>query len=168
MAITVNDSDIRATTTAAGRGDVVIPRSRGQAVIRSGARRAGGVVLAGHGLIHLMGVALMWKLGQPGELRYADMSPVPGSAAGLAVGVVWLSAAALFGWAAWLFVAGRPRWRVAALAAVVVSVPVLGPSAAMAAAGLALDALILLVVVLTWGPAPLVSQPQQPHHGQES
>jgi len=160
MAITVNDSDTRATTIAAGRGDVVIPRSRGQAVIRSGARRAGGAVLAGHGL--------MWKLGQPGELRYADMSPVPGSAAGLAVGVVWLSAAALFGWAAWLFVAGRPRWRVAALAAVVVSVPVLGPSAAMAAAGLALDALILLVVVLTWGPAPLVSQHQQPHHGQES
>ena len=168
MAITVNDSDIRARTTAAGPGDVVIRRSHGQAVIRSGVRRAGGAVLAGHGLIHLMGVALLWKLGQPGELRYADMSPVPGSAAGVAVGVLWLSAAALFGWAAWLFVAGRPRWRVAALAAVVVSVPVLGPSASMAAAGLALDALILLVVILTWGPAPQVSQHQQPHHGQES
>lgn len=168
MANTLKDIDIRAMTIADGEGDVDIPRSRGEAVILSGVRRAGAAVLAGHGLIHLMGVALLWKLGQPGGLRFADMSPIPGSAAGLAVGAVWLSAAALFVWAAWLLVARRPRWRTAALAAVVVSVPVLGPSASMAAAGLVLDAVILLFVILTWGPAPQLSQHQRSHHGQES
>jgi hypothetical protein len=30
------------------------------------------VVIAAHGLVHLMDVALLWKLGRPGQLRYAD------------------------------------------------------------------------------------------------
>lgn len=121
---------------------------------------AGGAVLFFHGLIHLMGVQLLWKLGQPGELRYAEMSPVPGSAAGLAVGVVWLASTVLFVLAAWLLITGRARWRAVALAAVALSVPVLGPSASMASVGLAVDAVVLLVVVLT--PAFPRRQPNQP------
>lgn len=42
---------------------------------------AAAVVIAAHGLIHLMGMALLWKLGEPGGLRYADAMLVPGSAA---------------------------------------------------------------------------------------
>jgi hypothetical protein len=125
-------------------------------------RWAGGAVLALHGLIHLMGVVLLWKLGQPGDLRYADMSPVAGSVAGLAVGVVWLAGAALFVFAAALLVSSRSGWRAAALAAVVLSVPVLGPSASMASAGLVVDAAVLLFVILTSGSArPVPHQPVQ-------
>ena len=47
---------------------------------------AAGVVIAALGLVHLLGVALLWKLGQPGQLRYADAVPAPGQAvAGLVV-----------------------------------------------------------------------------------
>jgi hypothetical protein len=43
---------------------------------------AAAVVIAAHGLAHLMGVALLWKLGEPGKLRYADVVPAAGSTAG--------------------------------------------------------------------------------------
>ena len=86
---------------------------------------AAAVVIAVHGLIHLMGVALLWKLGEPGGLRYADAVPAPGSAAAYVVGGLWLLAAVLFVTAAVLLVAGRAAWRMTALAAVVVSVPVI-------------------------------------------
>lgn len=36
---------------------------------------AAAVVLAAHGLAHLMGVSLLWKLGQPDRLHYADVVP---------------------------------------------------------------------------------------------
>jgi hypothetical protein len=36
---------------------------------------AAAVVIAAHGLVHLMGVSLLWKLGEPGQLRYADAVP---------------------------------------------------------------------------------------------
>ncbi len=57
---------------------------------------AAAVVMAAHGLVRLMGVALLWKLGEPGGLRYADAVPAPGSAAGYVVGGLWLVAAVLF------------------------------------------------------------------------
>ena len=41
---------------------------------------AAAVVIAAHGLIHLMGVALLWKVGEPGGLRYADAVPATGGA----------------------------------------------------------------------------------------
>ncbi|HEY5247431.1 MAG TPA: hypothetical protein VIJ15_03140 [Dermatophilaceae bacterium] len=159
MTITRTDRHIRPTTTAEPQAvEGVVAGSRAQPAASLIARWAGGAVLAGHGLIHLMGVALLWELGQPGELRYADMSPVPGSAAGILAGVVWLTGAALFTWAAALLVARRLRWRAAALAALAVSVPVLGPAASMTSVGLALDGVILLVVVLTSGPTRQVPQ----------
>jgi hypothetical protein len=61
-----------------------------------------------------------------------------------------LTSAALFVLAAGLLVVHRPRWRAVALAAVVVSVPVLLPSASIAPAGLAVDAAVLLFVIATW------------------
>ena len=135
-----------------GVGPVRSHSQAARAVRAAGAagRWAGGGVLLVHGVIHLMGVALMWKLGQPGELRYADMAPAPGSGAGLAVGAVWLTCAALFVLSGALVATRHARWRAVALAAVVLSVPVLGPSASMAAVGLAADGVILLAVILTW------------------
>jgi hypothetical protein len=57
---------------------------------------ATALVIAAHGLVHLMGVSLLWKLGEPGQLRYADAVPVPGTVAGYLAGGLWLVAAVLF------------------------------------------------------------------------
>ena len=100
-----------------------------------------------HGLIHLIGVALLWRLGQPGQLRYADAHPAPGSAAGLAAGSLWLVAGALFITAAMLLVTRRPAWRPVCVIAVLVSAPVLAMSASVAAAGLAIDAAVVVAVI---------------------
>jgi hypothetical protein len=66
---------------------------RGSEGVGSGTRRrwqisprgVGAVVLAGHGVTHLMGVALLWRLAEPGQLRSTDAHPAPGSVAGLEV-----------------------------------------------------------------------------------
>jgi hypothetical protein len=125
--------------------------------IRSGRRGlacvlviAAAVVIAAHGLIHLMGMALLWKLGQPGGLRYADAVPAPGSAAAYLVGGLWLAAAVLFVTAAVLLVTGRPAWRMKTLAAVVVSVPAIGLAPGQAVAGLVVDGLILALLAVSW------------------
>jgi hypothetical protein len=107
-------------------------------------------VIAAHGLVHLMGVALLWKLGEPGGLRYADAVPAPGTAAAEVVGGLWLVAAVLFVAAAVLLVAGRPAWRVVALAAVVVSAPVIGLAPGQAVIGLVADGLVLVLVTVSW------------------
>jgi hypothetical protein len=108
------------------------------------------VVIAAHGLIHLIGVALLWKMGEPGGLRYADAVPASGSAAGYVVGGLWLLAAMLFVAAAVLLAAGRAAWRLTALAAVLVSVPVIGLMPGQAVAGLVIDGLILVLVAASW------------------
>lgn len=111
---------------------------------------AAAVVIAAHGLIHVMGAALLWKLGQPGQLRYADAVPAPGSPAGYAAGGLWLVAAALFVAAAVLLVAGRAAWRPAAVAAVVASASVIGLAPGKAVAGLVVDGLVLVLVAVSW------------------
>ena len=117
---------------------------------RSGAHRllraAGATVLAGHGLIHLLGVALLWRWGQPGELRYDDVSPAAGSLPGMIVGGVWLAATLLFLLTAVLVLMGRPTWRPVGLLAALVSIAVLLPSASVALAGLVVDAAVLIAI----------------------
>jgi hypothetical protein len=110
---------------------------------------AAAVVIAAHGLVHLIGVSLLWQLGEPGQLRYADAVPAPGSAAAEVIGGLWLLAAVLFVMAAVLLATGR-AWRPAALAGVVVSAPVIGLAPGQAAAGLAIDGLILALVAVSW------------------
>jgi ABC-2 type transport system permease protein len=111
---------------------------------------AAAMVIAAHGLVHLMGVSLLWKLGEPGQLRYADAVPAPGSAAAYVVGGLWLVAAALFVTAAVLLAAGRPAWRLIALAGIVMSAPVIGLAPGQAVAGLVVDGLVLLLVAVGW------------------
>jgi hypothetical protein len=119
---------------------------------RSGAHRllraAAATVLAGHGLIHLLGVALLWRWGQPGELRYADVSPAAGSLPGMIVGGIWLAATLLFLLTAVLVVVGRPAWRPVGLLAALMSIAVLLPSASIALVGLLVDAAVLAAVAL--------------------
>ena len=119
---------------------------------RSGAHRllraAAATVLAGHGLIHLLGVALLWRWGQPGELRYADVSPAAGSLPGMIVGGVWLAATLLFLLTAVLVLVGRPTWRPVGLLAALMSIAVLLPSASVALAGLVVDAAVLIAVAV--------------------
>ncbi len=92
-------------------------------------RAAAATVLTVHGLVHLLGVALLSRWGQPGELRYDDVSPAAGSLPGMIVGGVWLAATLLFLLTAVLLVAGRIAWRSVGLLAALVSIAVLLPSA---------------------------------------
>jgi hypothetical protein len=110
---------------------------------------ATAVVIAAHGLVHLMGVSMLWKLGEPGQLRYADAVPAPGTVAAEVAGGLWLPAAVLFVMAAILLATGR-AWRLAALAGVVVSAPVIGLAPGQAVAGLVVDGLILALVTVSW------------------
>ncbi|MGY2002663.1 hypothetical protein [Blastococcus sp. SYSU DS1024] len=93
-----------------------------------------------------MGVGLLWQWGEPGELRYGDVSPAAGSIPGMIVGGIWLAAALLFLLTAVLVLRGRPTWRPVGLLAALVSIAVLLPSASIAAAGLLVDAAVLVAV----------------------
>ena len=105
-------------------------------------------LLGAHAVVHLLGAVLLWHLGQPGTLRYDQVSPEPGTVAGLLVGAGWLFAAALFAATA-IAVATHHRHTLAvATAAALLSVAVLAPSAAVAAAGLGIDAFVLLAVAI--------------------
>ena len=118
---------------------------------------AAAVFIAAHGLVHLMGVSLLWKLGEPGQLRYADAVPEPGTVAGYLAGGLWLAAAVLFVTAAGLLVAGRAAWRMTALAGVVISAPVIGLAPGQAVLGLIADGLVLVLVVIGWLRARVVA-----------
>ncbi|SFU07363.1 hypothetical protein SAMN05660657_05381 [Geodermatophilus amargosae] len=48
-----------------------------------GLRAGSAVVLVAHGLLHLLGVALLWRWGEP---RYDDVHPAAGSSPALVVG----------------------------------------------------------------------------------
>ncbi len=111
-------------------------------------RALAAVVLVIHGLIHLMGVALLYRWGEPGELRYDDVHPEAGSTAAMVVGAVWLVAMLLFLLTAVLLAVGRPAWRPVGLLAALTSIAVLLPSASIAWAGLVVDAAVIVGVVL--------------------
>ncbi|MGY1837637.1 hypothetical protein ACI79P_21380 [Blastococcus sp. SYSU DS0510] len=117
-------------------------------------------MLAVHGLVHLLGAALLWRWGQPGELRYDDVSPAAGSPPGMIVGGVWLAATLLFLLTAVLLLRGRSAWRPIGLLAALISVAVLLPSASIALAGLLVDAAVLIGVAATVAAAHRTNRPQ--------
>ena len=123
----------------------VRPARRGQQLLRVLA----AAILALHGLVHLMGVALLWRWGQPGELRYGDVRPEAGSTAAMVVGGAWLIALLLFLVTAGSLAAGRTAWRPIGLLAALISIAVLIPSASIAWAGLVVDAAVLVGVAVT-------------------
>jgi hypothetical protein len=64
------------------------------------------------------------------------------------VGGVWLAATVLFLITVALVFSRRPSWRPVALLAAIVSIAVLLPSASIAAAGLVVDAAVLVTVAV--------------------
>lgn len=106
--------------------------------------------LALHGLVHLMGVALLWKLAEPGDLTYADAVPTPGSVAGYVVGGLWLFAGGLLVAAAWLYIGRNTHWRMLAVCGALLSSVVIALNPTQAAAGLVANLLVLILVAGSW------------------
>jgi hypothetical protein len=111
------------------------------------ARVCSAAVLAIHGAVHAMGVALLWELGQPGSLRYADAAPTPGTAWAIVVGGLWALAGLLFITAGVMLAMARHEWLGLATAAAVISVPVIVPMVGQAPLGLAVSGAVLVVCV---------------------
>lgn len=110
-------------------------------------RMIAAAVLMAHGLVHLMGPALLWRIGEPGSLRYGQVRPAAGSTAALVVGVGWLAAALLFATAGVLLVRAARRWLPFAVAASLLSAGVIAPSVGVAGVGLFVDAAVLTAAV---------------------
>uniref|UniRef100_UPI001A9D05AB hypothetical protein n=1 Tax=Streptomyces sp. YIM 98790 TaxID=2689077 RepID=UPI001A9D05AB len=107
----------------------------------------GGLVLAGHGLIHLLGTVLLWELAEPGRLEYADAVPAAGSVAGFAAGGLWLWTGGSFIGAGVLLALGNRRWAPLAALAAGVSLPLLLLMFPHTAPGIAVDAGLLLLAL---------------------
>lgn len=111
------------------------------------ARPAAAVLMGLHGLVHLMGMQLLWKMGEPAQLTYADAVPTAGTTAAYAVGALWALAALLFIVAAGLAVLRRSAWRWFAIPAALISGAVVGLNVSMARIAMAIDVIVLLVAV---------------------
>lgn len=103
-----------------------------------------GIALSIHGLIHLMGVALLLELGEPGDLTYAAARPEPGTALAWLFAALWALGAILF------IVAGfqvmrEGSWVPTVVAASLVSLIAIGTMAESAPIGLVISALTLVV-----------------------
>lgn len=102
-----------------------------------------GVFIAAHGVVHLIGVTLLWKLGEPGNFRYEDMIPTPGTAAAYVAGVLWLVAAIAFTASGVSIAMKRQAWIASAVIALLFSVPALALNPSRNVAGLVVDGLVL-------------------------
>jgi len=109
-------------------------------------RPAGSALMALHGLVHLMGMQLLWKMGEPAQLTYSDAVPTAGTTAAYAVGALWALAAALFLAASALAVTRHRAWRYVAASAALLSAGVISLNASMARIALAIDAIVLVAV----------------------
>jgi hypothetical protein len=102
--------------------------------------------MVAHGLIHLMGTAVLWRLAEVGDLHFGDV--VPGAPAWIATlgGAEWLAAAAVFVAGGVALVMGRDVWRWLTLGGVILSLPAVIMNAQFAAAGIVLDVLLLVTI----------------------
>lgn len=108
-----------------------------------------GLLLVAHGAVHTIGLALLWKLGEPGQLTYADGVPEPGTTAGYLVGAVWAIAGVLFVVAGVRLALGRP-WAPLAVAAALVSLPPVALMVSNGPTGVAIDVVVLAVALVLW------------------
>lgn len=100
-----------------------------------------------HGLVHLMGVMLLLRLEEPGDLTYEMASPEPGTTLGVVFAGLWLMACVLFVAAGWTVIRGHASARLVATASVV-SLIAIAPMAATAPAGILLSAVFLVGAVV--------------------
>ncbi len=106
-----------------------------------------GIALIIHGLIHLMGVALLLELAEPGDLTYAMARPEPGTMLGIGFAVLWALATVLFVISGYQVMRGG-RWTALVIAASIFSLIAVGAMATAAPIGLVISTLTLLVA--TW------------------
>jgi hypothetical protein len=129
--------------------------SRLSADDRIALRRLAAAALATHGLLHAMGVALLWQWNSAPDAHVSVLNPTPGSVSGIAVGGLWLLAGALFVSAGLLLARGRPSWRPVATIAVLVSAPALLPFSGAALYGLLADSAVVIGIVLSRADRPI-------------
>jgi len=113
-------------------------------------RWSAGLVVASHGFVHGMGVALLWRLAEPGSLRYTDAVPRPGSVAGYASGLGWLVAGLAFVVGAVQLVRHDDRWLATVTLAAAASLPILSVMATQAPFGVAVDMATLVACAACW------------------
>ena len=82
--------------------------SGGQLAAWRGNQRVLGVLLQLHGLVHLIGFVLAWKILEPTGFAYDDVRPAAGTWPGRLVGVGWVIVAAGLGVAGLRLVLERP------------------------------------------------------------
>lgn len=109
-------------------------------------RLAVGLVIIGHGLLHLIGTSLLWRLGELGDLRFGDMLPSTPPWIGMFAGAEWLAAAAVFVVAGIALIIGSEIWWWLTLGGVTLSLPAVIMNAQFAAAGIVLDCLLLAIL----------------------
>lgn len=103
-----------------------------------------GIALFVHGLVHLMGVALLLELGEPGDLTYAAARPRPGTTLALLFAGMWALGAILFILAGYQVIR-QQSWVPTVVAASIVSLIAIGTMAESAPIGLLISALTLVV-----------------------
>jgi len=108
-------------------------------------RPVAAVLMGLHGVVHLMGMQLLWKMGEPAQLTYADAVPTAGTTAGYAVGALWALSCALFLVASALALTHRSAWKWFAIPAALISGGVIGLNVSMARIAMAIDVIVLLV-----------------------
>ncbi len=123
-------------------------RNRSAAATVSAAGLA--ILLAAHGAVHGMGVALFWRLAESGELRYADTVPTPGTAPAYLLGTGWLIAGIALITAAVLLLTHPVWWRIAALVGALLSLMVISVNPAQAPVGLAVDGFVIALLLASW------------------
>ncbi|MBW4033049.1 MAG: hypothetical protein HIU88_10335 [Acidobacteria bacterium] len=130
-------------------------------------RLAAGVVIVGHGLLHLIGTSLLWRLGQVGDLHYGDMLPSAPPWVTVAAGTQWLAAAAVFTAAGIALIIGRGIWWWLTLGGVILSLPAVIMNAQFAAAGIVLDGLLLAILAAAqvWRMRRKGAPPHATRHG---
>lgn len=119
------------------------PRTHGAPMV---VRLAVGILIVGHGLLHLIGTSLLWHLEEVGDLHYGDMAPSTPAWIAIFAGAEWLAAAAVFIAAGIALIAGREIWWWLTLGGVILSLPAVVTNAQSAAAGIVLDILLLAVL----------------------
>jgi hypothetical protein len=109
--------------------------------------RAFAVFVALHGLVHLVGFTVPWRLGGPRSLEYSTQilnhSVEVGDTAVKLIGLVWLAAAIAFVAVAVLLWRGHPLARRAAMALLLVSLVLCVAAFPGAIVGLAIDVVSL-------------------------
>jgi hypothetical protein len=143
--------------SAGSRGNIVTDHRASSAVIDAPSQRAsrslpiavrivGGILLIAHGLIHLMGTAVLWHIAEVGDLHYGGVVPATPAWIATLAGGEWLVAAVVFVAAGVVLMMGRRGWLWLTLGAVILSLPAVIMNAQFAAAGIVLDVLLVLAV----------------------